>query len=99
VGALIALFERAVGFYASLVHINAYHQPGVEAGKQAAASILNLQKKLLSALTAAPQSAEELASAAGGASAETVALILEHLAANGRARAVAGDQPKFAACS
>jgi glucose-6-phosphate isomerase len=38
VGALIALFERAVGFYASLVGINAYHQPGVEAGKKAAAA-------------------------------------------------------------
>ncbi|MGB0581557.1 MAG: glucose-6-phosphate isomerase, partial [Limisphaerales bacterium] len=36
VGVLIALFERAVGFYASLVGINAYHQPGVEAGKKAA---------------------------------------------------------------
>ena len=34
VGALIALYERAVGFYASLVNINAYHQPGVEAGKR-----------------------------------------------------------------
>ena len=34
VGALIALYERAVGFYASLVNINAYHQPGVEAGKE-----------------------------------------------------------------
>lgn len=34
VGALIALYERAVGFYASLVNINAYHQPGVEAGKK-----------------------------------------------------------------
>lgn len=31
---LIALFERAVSFYASLVNINAYHQPGVEAGKK-----------------------------------------------------------------
>ncbi|WZY69466.1 hypothetical protein YC2023_001706 [Brassica napus] len=28
VGALIALYERAVGLYASLVNINAYHQPG-----------------------------------------------------------------------
>src|ERR1700682_686822 len=37
VGALIALFERAVGLYASLIHINAFHQPGVEAGKKAAA--------------------------------------------------------------
>src|SRR5260370_38526493 len=27
VGALIALYERAVGFYSSLVHVNAYHQP------------------------------------------------------------------------
>ncbi len=34
IGALIALYERAVGFYASLININAYHQPGVEAGKQ-----------------------------------------------------------------
>lgn len=29
VGALIALYERAVGIYASLVNINAYHQPGM----------------------------------------------------------------------
>ena len=34
VGALIALYERAVGLYASLVNVNAYHQPGVEAGKK-----------------------------------------------------------------
>ena len=44
VGALIALFERAVGLYASLVGINAYHQPGVEAGKKAAASVLEVRK-------------------------------------------------------
>ena len=42
-GALIALFERTVGYYAELVHVNAYHQPGVEAGKRAAASVLSLQ--------------------------------------------------------
>lgn len=29
VGALVALYERAVGIYASLVNINAYHQPGI----------------------------------------------------------------------
>lgn len=39
-GALIALFERAVSLYASLVNINAYHQPGVEAGKKAASEFL-----------------------------------------------------------
>src|ERR1044072_2451518 len=48
VGALIALFERAVGLYANLVGINAYHQPGVEAGKKAAASVLALQAKIVS---------------------------------------------------
>ena len=50
VGALIALYERAVSFYASLVNINAYHQPGVEAGKKAGAKVLALQMKLVDAL-------------------------------------------------
>jgi glucose-6-phosphate isomerase len=40
-GAMIALFERAVSFYASLVDINAYHQPGVQAGKEAAGRFLD----------------------------------------------------------
>src|SRR5258705_311182 len=43
VGMLIALYERAVGFYATLVNVNAYHQPGVEAGKKAGASLVRLQ--------------------------------------------------------
>jgi len=43
VGCLIALFERAVGFYASLININAYNQPGVEAGKIAAGKLVALQ--------------------------------------------------------
>ena len=81
VGALIALFERAVGFYASLVHINAYHQPGVEAGKKAAAEMLGLQKRLLAALTAEPKTVAELAPGRE----EAAYLVLEHLAANGRA--------------
>ena len=46
-GALIALYERAVGYYASRIGINAYDQPGVEAGKKAAALILDLQKQIL----------------------------------------------------
>jgi glucose-6-phosphate isomerase len=50
VGALIALYERAVGLYASLVNINAYHQPGVEAGKKAATAILDLQKRMVQVL-------------------------------------------------
>ena len=51
IGALIALYERAVGLYASLIKINAYHQPGVEAGKKAATTVLSLQLKILAYLT------------------------------------------------
>lgn len=54
VGALIALFERAVGLYAHLVNINAYDQPGVEAGKKAAAEIINLQKRIIKFLAEYP---------------------------------------------
>lgn len=49
-GMLIALYERAVGFYASFININAYHQPGVEAGKKAAAKVLKWQKDILDVL-------------------------------------------------
>jgi glucose-6-phosphate isomerase len=87
VGALIALFERAVGYYASLVGINAYHQPGVEAGKKAAAAVLELQAKVRAALGREPRTAAAVAAAIGRPdSAETVYLVLEHLAANGKAR-------------
>jgi glucose-6-phosphate isomerase len=88
-GALIALFERAVGLYASLVNINAYHQPGVEAGKKAAAEVLELQKKLAGALSATPRTAPELAPE----DPERAYLLLEHLSANGRARRIPGDGP------
>lgn len=82
VGALIALYERAVGFYASLVNINAYHQPGVEAGKKAATRILELQaavKKQLAGGTT--ENAEEIAQKLG-ADPEDVFHILRHLDAN-----------------
>jgi glucose-6-phosphate isomerase len=93
VGALIALFERAVGLYASLVGINAYHQPGVEAGKKAAAGLLGLQKRLLAALSSTGRTAEELAAAVGEPDAEACWLLLQHLEANGRARRTAGSGP------
>jgi len=94
VGALIALFERAVGFYASLIDVNAYHQPGVEAGKKAAASVLELQRKVVSALSTTPQTADQIAARAGAKDEpETVYLLLEHLAANSRVRSAAGGEP------
>jgi len=63
VGALIALYERAVGLYAALVNINAYHQPGVEAGKRAAGRYIELQTQVRAALDAerVPRTAEEIA--------------------------------------
>ena len=86
VGLLIALFERAVGFYASLVNINAYHQPGVEAGKKAAGNVLTLQREILTYLKAninQRHTVEEIAQAIGKpVEMETVFKILEHLAAN-----------------
>ncbi len=81
VGLLIALYERAVGFYASLVHINAYHQPGVEAGKKAASAVLALQARVRAALGANPKSAPEIAGETG-ADPEAVYHVLTHLAAN-----------------
>lgn len=83
VGALIALYERAVGFYATLVGINAYHQPGVEAGKKAATAVLQLQLDLRKSLAEAgqPRTAEELAGFLHQ-DPESVYHILRHLAAN-----------------
>ena len=49
-GALIALYERAVGLYASLVNINAYHQPGVEAGKVAGVVIISIAGEFFGAV-------------------------------------------------
>ena len=86
IGVLIALFERTVGFYASLVNINAYHQPGVEAGKKAATAVLALQLKVFGYLAQAGSqafTASQIATAIGMEdSIETVFKILEHLAAN-----------------
>jgi glucose-6-phosphate isomerase len=94
IGALIALYERAVGFYASVVNINAYDQPGVEAGKKAATKLLQLQKQAREKLTAgAGKTAEEIARSIN-ADPEEVFHALRHLASNdSRIRVLLGDQP------
>jgi glucose-6-phosphate isomerase len=84
IGVLIALFERFVGLYASLIGINAYHQPGVEAGKKAADAIVDTQRKAVEALKAIHGRAltvSDLAQATGGDE-ETIFKICEHLASN-----------------
>ena len=83
----MALFERAVGFYASFIHVNAYHQPGVEAGKKAAKRYLELQKSLLAYLSEHRNktfTVETLANILHIEKIEDVFKILEYLAANGR---------------
>ena len=94
VGSLIALYERTVSFYASLVNINAYHQPGVEAGKKMSASILDLQTKVQTVIKETSESLDiaTLAAKAGSPDeVEFVYKIVRHLAANGRGVALEGD--------
>lgn len=91
-GSLIALFERAVSFYASLVNINAYHQPGVEAGKKAATSFLELLNTVRGALTGWEKTADDIAEATD-TDPEEVYHALTHLAANGEASQNEGASP------
>jgi len=94
VGALIALYERAVGLYASLVNVNAYHQPGVEAGKKAAASILELQRNVVAVLKAEshPLTLSEIAQKVNAQEkVEAIYKIIRHLHSNGRGVKVEGN--------
>src|SRR5213083_1511368 len=94
IGALIALYERAVGFYGSLGNINAYDQPGVEAGKKAATKLLQLQKQVRMKLTdGSGKTAEEIARSID-ADPEDVFHVLRHLVSNDRhIRVSQGDEP------
>lgn len=85
-GALLALFERAVSMYAYLININAYHQPAVELGKKAAGEIIGLKNRVIAHLKENPgqklqvvQLAQEI-----NQTEETEALfiLLNHIAAN-----------------
>jgi glucose-6-phosphate isomerase len=91
-GALVALFERAVGLYAELVDINAYDQPGVEAGKKAAATILELQGQLEQLLAdGQPRTLCQLQEQLQMSSPEPLFWILRHLCANARGYSASGD--------
>jgi glucose-6-phosphate isomerase len=94
IGALIALYERAVGFYGSLVNINAYHQPGVEAGKKAATRLLQVQAAARQGLSrSAGKTSEEIARAID-ADPEDVFHALHHLASNdSRVQISKGEEP------
>jgi glucose-6-phosphate isomerase len=89
----VALFERAVGLYGELIDINAYHQPGVEAGKKAAAKILDLQERLEQLLQDGKlRSVEQVSQELGeSTSPEAVFFILRHLCGNDRGLQVSGN--------
>ncbi|MDQ7005932.1 MAG: glucose-6-phosphate isomerase [Acidobacteriota bacterium] len=100
-GALIALYERSVGLYAGMIGINAYHQPGVEAGKKAAAGVLELQAALLEHIAARADRELDAAGWAEAVGRPEMAVeahwLLEHLAACGRGvrRVPAHPAPRF----
>jgi len=85
-GGLIALFERAVGLYAEIINVNAYHQPGVEHGKKASGDSITLQGLALQHLRANSDKAWTslaLAEALGQPDeAERLYHMLRHAAAN-----------------
>ena len=97
IGRLVALYERAVGFYASLIQVNAYHQPGVEAGKVAAQSVIELQGRVLQLLREQPGAeltADEIAAQLHSpGEVETVFHILRHLEVAGRVSRQSGNGP------
>ena len=97
VGMLIALYERAVGFYATMIGINAYHQPGVEAGKKAAARILAVRLQVIDWMTCnpgTPISASALAKKLDRIENEDwIYKILESLSANNPTQFVRSESP------
>jgi glucose-6-phosphate isomerase len=92
-GMLVALFERAVGLYAELVDVNAYDQPGVEAGKKAAKGVLEVLNRLEWALPEGWETAQVLAQRVE-AEPRIVWRLLHHLAATGRALVAVEDRPE-----
>ncbi len=92
-GALIALFERAVSLYSELINVNAYDQPGVEAGKKAATNIINLQKEIEELLLDGKErSFIEINDSLSKDSIESIYLILRKLSENSNKYTMKGNQ-------
>ena len=87
---LIALYERAVAAYAELIHINAFHQPGVQAYKLASKGVialLNNTEKALPEIAPFSGTVEELAAKLGAENdLYTLEGIMAKLAANNEKR-------------
>ena len=91
-GALIALLERTVSLTAEFLDINAYDQPGVEAGKIEARTQLSTMKRIAQELGEAPRTARELATSLG-LDAASAWRICHHLSGQGKATLIPGKTP------
>ena len=89
-GAVVALFERAVGFYAEWANINAYNQPGVEAGKIAAQNTVRAIPLVIKTLSQTPHSAQQIGQHIA-ITEELVWRICMHLCATNRALRTPGS--------
>jgi len=98
-GGLIALFERVVGLTAELKDINAYHQPGVEAGKREAKhqlTVLNAIYDFLNPLhgrSGSPGSTADEIGNALGIDPAIVWRLSSHLSQSGRIQLTPGKSP------
>ena len=96
-GVLIGLFERAVGLYAFVIGINAYHQPGVEAGKVAAENVIELNKQVINLLRTNPKRSfkvEDIASALNAISeTESIFHLLNRFVRNSDTRVHSDSNP------
>lgn len=87
IGALIALFERAVGFYGGLIYVNAYDQKGVEAGKEAALEALDAQGRIIGLLEEfGALSVDDICQKDDSIDSTDALVILEHLLRTERVR-------------
>ena len=80
--------------YANLIGLNAYHQPGVEAGNLSAGDVIKLSVKIQNYLKSNPGQKFDAVKISDAleesGKAETVYKLLQHLAANGRVRKFQG---------
>ena len=83
----------------SLININAYHQPGVEAGKKAAGTVIELQKSVMELLHKEQRNmtVNVIAELLGKPEqSEMIFAILRHLSANPERGIVQGDEDLMA---
>ncbi len=75
--------ERTVSIYAEIINVNAYDQPGVEAGKKAASEMLLLKESIFNFLEdGKPRSIQDIYEKTNAKSKEYIYIILRHIITN-----------------